>query len=189
MLSDEKLLTLLKKGNALAFDELFNRYWALLFKSADKLLLDEDAAKDVVQEIFVDLWKRRETLQVSNLKAYLLQAVKYQIVEQLRKGKFTERHEERLISLHFSNATEEMVMANELYESLERSLQGLPDRCYEIFLMSRFENLSNREIANRLNISIRTVETQISNALRYLRRTLPAVDYKLGLFALLAELI
>ena len=170
--SDEELFNLLKKDNGFALDELFNRYWEKLFKSADKLLFDEDAAKDVVQNVFVKLWENRNSIMVSNLYAYLLQATKYQVVSYLRKGKFTAQHEDELESLGSVNNTEQTINFNELNHVIIESLEQIPGRCREIFYLSRFEYLSNKEIADRLDISIRTVETQISKALKYIRETL-----------------
>lgn len=170
--SDEELFNLLKKDNGFALDELFNRYWEKLFKSADKLLFDEDAAKDVVQNVFVKLWENRNSVMVSNLYAYLLQATKYQVVSYLRKGKFTAQHEDELESLGSVNNTEQTINFNELNHVIIESLEQIPGRCREIFYLSRFEYLSNKEIADRLDISIRTVETQISKALKYIRETL-----------------
>ena len=169
---DELLVNLLREDNELALGEIFNRYWEKLFKSADKVLLDEEMAKDIVQEVFVKIWERRYTIQVRNLNAYLTQAVKYQVASYLRKGKFTEKHKEILESIADDTSTEQIIEIKELKDAITKSLNQIPNRCREIFLLSRYEQLSNKEIAAKLNISIRTVETQISKALKHLRTSL-----------------
>mgnify|MGYP001795280805 CR=1 FL=1 len=167
--SDQELIKLLKKDDARALDQVFNRYWETLFRLAENVLLDENASKDIVQEIFINLWERRHQVTIDNLRAYLTQAVKYQVATYLRRGKFTDRHQEQLASLAFANQTEEIVHFNELEKNILDLLTNLPERCREVFYLSRFQGLNNREIAEQLNISIRTVETQISKALKFLR--------------------
>lgn len=183
--SDEHLFSLLRDDNKLAMDELFNRYWERLFKSADKLLFDEDAAKDVVQNVFVKIWENRNSILITNLYAYLLQATKYQVISHLRRGKFTAQHEEKLEFLTPENSTEQLINFKELNQAIVESLEHVPTRCREIFYLSRFECLSNKEIADRLDLSVRTVETQISKALKYLRETLETSGIVLLLFLFL----
>ena len=183
--SDKDLFNLLREDNGLALDELFNRYWEKLFKSADKLLFDEDAAKDVVQDVFIKIWENRNSILITNLYAYLLQATKYQVISHLRRGKFTAQHEERLESLISENSTEQIINFKELNLAITESLEHVPNRCREIFYLSRFEYLSNKEIADRLDLSVRTVETQISKALKYLRETLETSWMALFLFLFL----
>ncbi|MEM9328391.1 MAG: RNA polymerase sigma-70 factor [Bacteroidota bacterium] len=167
--SDAGLITLLKRDDARALDEIFERYWERLFNLADKVLEDESVSKDIVQEIFVSLWERRQELEINGLSAYLSQAVRYKVASHLRRGKWTDKHMERLESRVFVNQTEEALNFNDLEKTILTTLDHLPDRCQEIFYLSRFEGLSNSEIAQKLNLSIRTVETQISRALRFLR--------------------
>ena len=168
-LSDRTLIEMLQRSQSYAFDIIFNRYWEMLFISANKVLLDENASKDVVQEVMIDLWNRREKSDVQNLKAYLIQAVKYKVASQLRNGRFTERHLEKLEYLAVPNLTEENLNYIDLEQLILKSIDQLPSRCREIFYLSRVQGLKNQEIADRLNLSKRTVETQISKALRNLR--------------------
>ena len=170
--SDEDLVNLLRANDDNAMDEIFNRYWQKLFIISDKVLLDKEASKDIVQNVLISIWERRQTFMVNNLNAFLIQSVKYQISYYLRKDKFTERLAQKLESVFTVNNTEETIDYKDLKEKILESLEQVPSRCKEIFFLSRFENLSNQEIANKLQISIRTVETQISNALRFLRTDL-----------------
>ena len=170
--ADEELVTLVQKGDTYAFEELFNRYWEKLFISADKFLRDEEASKDMIQDIFIDLWERRTNLLISNLNAYLIQSVKYKIASYFRKEKYLEGHQTVIDSLKTSNSTEEWLKEKELNQAISDELKNIPDRCREIFYFSRFQHLSNKEIADRFGISVRTVETQISKALKHLRANL-----------------
>lgn len=168
-ISDEGLVNLLRDDNECALNEIFNRYWERLFWMAEKVLLDNDASKDIVQDIMVNIWERRHVVIISNLNAYLIQAVKYQIATYLRNGKLTDYHIQKVESTIFVNNTEDTINFNELKRTILNSLDQLPDRCSEIFYLSRFQGLNNKEIAQKLSISIRTVETQISRALKFLR--------------------
>ena len=164
-----ELMARLRDGDKDVFNQIFNCYWERLFKMAYRVLLDENLAKDVVQEILMDLWDRRKKAQILDLNAYLVQAVKYKVAYHLRRGKFTQVHFEKMESLTLVNTTEETIHYNELERTILESIAHLPKRCREIFYLSRFKGLRNKEIAERLNVSIRTVETQISKALKQLR--------------------
>jgi RNA polymerase sigma-70 factor (family 1) len=170
--SDEQLLQLLQRDSRPAFNELYFRHWENLYRAAYNLLRDEDSAKDIVQEVFFSIWKKRHTQQIRQLSAYLFQAVKFQVARQLREGKLLDSHVEQFGHLHAMNTTEEALHASELDTLLETTLDKLPERCRAVFYLSRFEQLSNKEIAQRLNLSTRTVEWHISNALKHLRHSI-----------------
>ncbi|MEM8894831.1 MAG: RNA polymerase sigma-70 factor, partial [Bacteroidota bacterium] len=132
---------------------------------------DEEACKDIVQEVFLSVWTDDELVKIENAKAYFHQAVRYKVLMELRRGKVSEKHLQTLQLLEV-NSTEELFNFQELNETIENTIQTLPEKCREVFVLSRMEHLSNKEIAERMNISIRTVETHISNALRILRFSL-----------------
>lgn len=171
-LSDKKLLSLIGKGNELAFSQLFERYWRSLLSSALKVLNDEQAAEDVVQEVFIDLWNRRADLKIANLKGYLHTAIRYQTAKLVSRTKFTTDHDEALQSMEAYTNPEIGLHLNDLKNQIDTSLNKLTPRCKEIFVQSRFENLSNKEIAEHNGISIRTVENYLTSALSELRLTL-----------------
>lgn len=170
-LKDHELLLLVAKGNDLAFSHLYDRHWEALFIAAYKVLKDEEACKDIVQEVFMSIWENKYVHKIDNVRVYLLQSIRYQVLMSLRRNKISQKHLETIESL-VANTTEEQLNFQELNEALEASISSLPDRCKEVFKLSRIEHLSNPEIAQRLNISIRTVETHISNALRQIRSSL-----------------
>ena len=160
---------MIKRDGFTAFDEVYRRYWEKLYCAAYRVIRDGEACKDLLQEVFSDFWVRKEKIAVVSLSAYLHTAVKYQVFNYLRADKISQEHLSRMGVLAFSNATEEQINLRELEGILEKSIAQLPDRCRKIFQLSRDENLSVKEIAARLNISPKTVENQITKALRHLR--------------------
>ncbi len=176
---DSTLVLLLQAGNLRAFDVIYNRFWERLYVAANRLLEDEGVSKDIIQDIFIDLWNRRASVQINNLNAFLYKAVKFQIAKQLRNRPINHIHLQLISELKSSYRTEDALLFSELNEQIEQVVSTLPPRCQEIFRLSRFEHLSNKEIAHRLGISVSTVENQINIALKTLRSNL---DYALTLF-------
>jgi RNA polymerase sigma-70 factor (family 1) len=172
--TDEVLLEMLRsEGDAeWALEQIFGRYHMQMFKLATGVLRDEDLAKDLVQEIFIDLWNRKSTSNIQGLSHYLFRAIKFQVLKQLRNGKLRDHHLKILRKVEFINQTEELLNFKELEKIINDRLNQLPPRCKEVFYLSRFENLSNKEISDRLQISIKTVEGQITKALSFLRTVL-----------------
>lgn len=169
--TDTELVLIFRSGDIQGFNTLFHRHWAALFQLANKILEDQDLAKDVVQETFVSLYENVRHTEIRNFKAYLLQMVKYQCFMQLRSGKISEKHLNRLQTMASFNNVEEDMDAKDLQYILGQKIESLPEKCREIFYLSRFEFFSNRRIAEHLNISQKTVEHQITKALKSLRIT------------------
>lgn len=169
---EQTLLSLLRQDDIQAFEEIYERFWERLYVAANRVLEDEAVSKDIVQEIFIDVWNRRATLQIQNLNAYLYQAVKFQMAKQLRKRPLNPVHLEVIAELKSPQVADAPLHLAELQEQIEQVITALPPRCQEIFRLSRFENLTNKEIAQRLNISLSTVENQIHIALKSLRSNL-----------------
>lgn len=167
-LTDNGLLELLRNGDQVAFTTIYGRHCAPLYRTALRMLGDPDVAKDVVQEVFIALFERSKNSVIGNLQAYLFQAAKYQCFMHLRSGRISEKHLSRLGAVMISNELEEQLDVQELEKLLNKSMAGLPEKCREVFYLSRFESLSNKKIAERLNISHKTVENQITKALKVL---------------------
>ncbi len=182
--SDQKLIEQVSKGNELAFDHFYNKYWDSLFISAYVILKDVEACKDIVQDVFLNVWERSNLNKIDNIEAYLHQSVKFKVLMALRKGKVSDKHLQTLQEL-IANTTEEQLDYEDLHETIESSIKSLPAKCQEVFRLSRIEHLSNNQIAERLSISVRTVETHISNALRQIRSNLDSSAASLILFILL----
>ncbi|MDT0644529.1 RNA polymerase sigma-70 factor [Zunongwangia sp. F363] len=166
-LNDEQLLKLMKKGDGKALEEIFNKYWKRLFSYAYKIYAEEEICEDIVQEVFISLWKKAGTSKILHLESYLLHAIKYKVAKHIRNLKFD--HTNLEILNNAPSAVEKGLEYTELEEKIHSEIGKLPPKCRQIFILSRFENLSNDEIARKHDISIRTVETHISYALKYLR--------------------
>jgi RNA polymerase sigma-70 factor (ECF subfamily) len=166
--TDAELLALLRAGDRHVFATIYDRYCAALYRTALRILNDDDIAKDVVQEAFIMLFEKINERTILNLQAYLFQTVKYQCFMQLRSGRISEKHLQQMNLIIASNELEEEMDAKELQSRLDQSIATLPEKCREVFYLSRFESLPNRKIAERLKISPKTVENQITKALKIL---------------------
>ncbi len=168
-LSDNDLLEGFKRGDESAFAVIYDRHWSVLYRLAWRILENHDGAKDVVQEVFISLFENISKREITNLKAYLLQSIKYQCFMQLRSGKISAKHIERMENIVISNVVDEELEAKELSRVLDQQIASLPEKCREVFYLSRFEDLTNKKIAERLKISQKTVENQITKALKTLK--------------------
>lgn len=167
--SDCELLLMFKGGDIQGFNMLFHRHWKMLYAFATRILDDEDLAKDALQETFIAFYQNARAKEIIQVKAYLLQMIKNQCFMVLRSGKITQKHLDRLQWVQSTNSVEEYIDAEELKELLLQHMELLPDKCREVFYLSRYELLSNKKIAEQLNISQKTVEHQITKALKTLR--------------------
>lgn len=176
--SDKQLLELIGEGDRKGFKELFNRYWESLFAAAIHRLQSEEVAKDVLQELFTELWEKRTTLQIrSNVGGYLFTALKHRIINKIKAETTREKYEKMTIRFYEINelATEHQFSKHYLQEEMEKKVDQLPERCREVFELSRMEQLSHKEIGEQLNISPKTVENHIGRALKVLRPYLKRV--------------
>ena len=138
-----------------------------------RITSDETLSKECVQNIMVDLWERRYSLQIILLEAYLIQAVKYQAAALLKPDHVIDIYDHSIRQMISSTPDSESVMIGEETGALVlNEINKLPDACRKVFYLSRFNQLTNREIADDLRISVRTVEKQISKALQFLRTNL-----------------
>lgn len=167
--SDADLWQLIRLNNFRAFDEVYHRYWPKLYLSAYKVTKDHEASEDIIQEVFTHLWMKRKDTVITYLSSYLYGMARNQVFKYLRDGKIARKHLDRINHISFVEQTEQVVNFNELQEMYSKTVAGLPERCREIFQLSRDEHLSTKEIATLLQISSKTVEHQISKALKLLR--------------------
>ena len=179
--SDKNLWKLVKKGNELAFNQLFDRYWESLTARAFKVLKNRESAQDVVQELFANLWLKRSSLEIDHMASYLSGAIKFRTLNHISKQKMSMVELDFVESFLSLNTPEDLLAFQELDNSVREAINQLPDQCQRIFRMSRFDHMSNKEIAGKLNLSVSTVENHISNAIRLLR---PKVTTTISLFLL-----
>jgi len=171
-IEETKLIKRLRKGDQTAFEILFRFYYPGLVVFATQIVLDKDEASEIVQDFFVRLWEKRSHIkETTSLKAYFFTSIKNQSLNYLKKTKIHTRNIEQLKELVETNPIYnfDIFIESELQEKIKAAIEKLPTRCGKIFVMSRFQGISNNEIAQKLEISKRTVETQISNALKILR--------------------
>ncbi|WP_181305449.1 RNA polymerase sigma-70 factor [Rufibacter sp. XAAS-G3-1] len=172
---DQELHHLLKTDEKLFMETLFKQYYALLCRTAVRFTKDTEAAEDLVQEVFCKIWQNREVLEVNtSYKAYLIRSVTNQALNYLEKQKRLVLAEDTSpfeASLS-ANTTMELLAGTEMESRIQQALNDLPPQCRLIFEMSRFEELTYKEIAETLQLSPKTVENQMGKALRMLRERL-----------------
>jgi RNA polymerase sigma-70 factor (ECF subfamily) len=174
---DSELWEEVTRSNARAFETLFERYWSVIYGTAFSYLKDKEACSEIVQDIFLNIWQKRNEFKIGCLKNYLTSAARYHVYKKLKAKKssailYIESYEHLTTANKDTNRFDENISYLELEKSVETSLSDLPKRCREIFLLSRMSNLTNDEIAQQLGISKRTVENQITTALKFLRSIL-----------------
>ena len=168
---DNILFEEIKNGNEKVFNQAFERYYSCLCFYTDKILHDFDLSRSVVQQVFVDLWTKRENLQIESLKSYLYQSVRNASFDVLKHKKAELKYLSTLQKTESEQFSDLMEDA-ELAAKINKAIQTLPEKCRDIFVLCRFEELKYAEIASRLNISVKTVEMQMSIALKKMRREL-----------------
>ncbi|WP_317132154.1 RNA polymerase sigma factor [Sphingobacterium phlebotomi] len=179
----DELLQLVRESDSLAFDELYRRTWKKLYTHAFQKLRDEDLAKDVVQEVFVDFWNKRQIRDIQNVEAYLVQAVKFKVIDRFRKKDFiVEEIDDFAEVLANSEFSDSKLLDDELNTLLNYWINQLPNKRKEIFLLKYEEGLSTEEIGKLLNISTKTVQNQVLNAATFLRSLMHKILFIFFLF-------
>lgn len=174
--TDEQLYARLRGGEAAALNELFRRHYVALVRRALRLVADTAAAEDIVQDLFVHLWDRRATLgELSGgLAAYLNRAVRNRSLNYLRDRNRIPVDDAELPRglAALTTAPDAGLERADLSRRINGAIGRLPERCRLIFVMSKFEDMSRADIAERLAISPKTVENQMTRAYRFLREWL-----------------
>lgn len=176
----------LKEGKEPALKGIFNHYYKYLLVTAYHIVNDNEKAKDLVQDVFFELWKKREQLQIQSLKPYLRQAIVNKGLNYLKANKRFDWGEEALPSdpLLTKNSPQEQLETEDLQTMLNHTISQLPNKCRTIFLLSRYEYYSHKEIASMLDISTKTIENQLTKALKIIRAAV-AKYHRLGMILLL----
>lgn len=178
--NDKYLLEEIRRGNENAFVYLFKSYNPRLRGYASRFIEDEGVVQDIIQECFLKFWEKRELLAAVSVTSLLFAMVRNGCLNYLKHLSIVEKHrieylasidgEERLYHADFAFDADNKLLYEELQEQIKLVITQLPDRCREVFLLSRFTRLKNKEIAEKLNISTTAVEKHISKALAHFAR-------------------
>ncbi len=174
--SEQQLLSALRFGNEGALRQIFDRHYPLLLSDIYRLIPDESTCQDLAQELFVDLWNKRESLDIhTSLRAYLRRAAVNKSLNYIKANRRNQFEETDDLG-HLPDTSALDTYNREIKETLEDALHAailaLPEKCRVVFNLSRFEQLSHREIAEKLGISVKTIENQITKAMKMLRDAL-----------------
>ena len=170
-MTDFELVEQIKQSDEQAFQLLYSRYWKALYAFAFSFTSDEAISKDIVQEIWIKFWELRCKIFNGNIKSYLYKMVRNRVYTELKSNKKLDA-ELSIIDKHLSvNNISDITDLADTNKLLEGSISKLPERNREIFILSRFDGLSNKEISEKLDISKRTVENHITTSLRHLRKS------------------
>jgi len=175
--NDKLLLLQLKEGSRKAFNALYDQYWSAVYAAAYKRLQDQDLAKDITQDVFLQLWAKRDTLQIENLQAYLYTAIRnkvYNIFEQQRK--FTPVPDLFAILSERGDQADAELLKKEFLHAYNTLLESLPATQRKVFRMRYDQGLSTEDIAAQLNISRKTVQNHLSSAVTRMRSSLTAIS-------------
>lgn len=173
--NDIDLVKRLQENEEEALTIIYKEYWEIMYLAAYNLVKDKSVCEDIVQEVFISLWQRRAKIQIkASLKSYLYTSTVYKVYDHFSKNKKMLKDE---LFDNFENKIETSnpetkLMHEELIYHLDSIVDSLPDKCREVYKLSRENMLSNKEIAEQLNISQRTVEGHISKALKILKESL-----------------
>uniref|UniRef100_UPI003217D49F RNA polymerase sigma-70 factor n=1 Tax=uncultured Draconibacterium sp. TaxID=1573823 RepID=UPI003217D49F len=173
-------IQLLIKGDKIAFREIFNQYFQPLCHLGFHYLEDKSEAKGVVQDAYVKLWEIRHTLNPdSNLQNFLFTLVKNNCLNILKRKQIQLKHHEKIREIELlyqheslSRINDDYLEFNELKKKIDIAIEKLPEHCRIVFKMSRYEEMKNREIAEKLGITQKAVEARMTKALKYLRNEL-----------------
>lgn len=174
MLNDLIVVKKIKEGDIKTFEHVFRLYYSSLSFYAFSITGSSEVAEEIVQELFYKLWKERENLNIlRSLKSYLYGAVRNQALQYCEHIDVRERHRQYILSGQSDAATDtpqQQLEYKELKELIDRTLQQLPDRRRRIFKMHRFDGLKYKEIAERLSLSVKTIEAEMTKAYQVLRK-------------------
>jgi RNA polymerase sigma-70 factor, ECF subfamily len=170
---DQQLIQDIQDGKEASFRQLFDVYYESLCHYAFTITRDMDDAEDIVQAVFLKIWEKRKSLMITHtIKSYLYKAVYHHCINQMEHKAVREKYQERTTVEHPNHFQAPEVFPEELEASIIAAINSLPPQCRTIFMMSRYDEMKYAEIALKLDISVNTIENQISKALKILRNQL-----------------
>jgi len=175
MIRDTEIIGRIRQGDVGQFESLFRSSYVSLVRYAKTLIKDHDTAEEIVQDLFFRIWQDKEKIKIeSSLNGYLFRSVHNRCLHYIEHNRVVERHAEEM-SYRQSERQEspsDILHYKELQARITRILEKLPERCGKIFYMSRFEGLKYSEIAEKLSVSVKTVESNMGRALKEFRKEL-----------------
>ena len=155
------------------YESTFREHYEPLTRYAHSILKSQEEAEDAVQRLFIKFWEKRFELQIDNVRAYLYRATYNTCLNQVKSNKNSLKHvPESEVQIHASDDASNGVLGDELQTQIEQAMEVLPEKCRQVFQLSRFEEKSYKEISEELNISVKTVENHIAKALKIMRSEL-----------------
>lgn len=183
--NDQELTALLIQADRNAYAEIFERYSPLLVAHAYRIVVDEDEAGDIVQDVMLNLWEKRGQININlPISGYLYKAVRNRVFNLMSHKKVIGRYEESMIAYMEGThaASDEKLREKELTTMLEKEIASLPEKMREVFVLYKMEELSYKDIAERLGITDKTAKQQVYNAVKILKTK---IDVYLTLFPFL----
>ena len=169
--SDQQLWNAIRKGDEKAFSELFNRYWSMAHRIAYAKVRSLETTQEIVQELFITLWDKRETLEVQNMPAFITTCIRNKAIKhiesQLVKEKYWAYYKNYIPQTE--SVTESELDFNELKEAIEAGMERLPAKSKKVFQLNRLHGRSISEIAGMLNLSEKAIEYHLTRSLKHLR--------------------
>lgn len=174
----EQLFLLTQQNDKSAFDEIYNRTWESLFHTAYGMLKDDDLAKDLIQEIYIDLWCKRSEKQIAHVHTYLKQAVRFKAIDRFRKaGTRFESLEHFIDDIVDGEASDSKLLQKEYAAAIDHWMAKLPKKRREIFRLQFEEGRSTKEISAALDVSVKTIQNQILTSKTSLKLLLEKIIY------------
>lgn len=187
-IEEKALFEKIQKGDEKAFERLFNHFYKYLCVFASRIIEDDISAEEIVQDFFVKLWERKQSLTIeTSLKNYLFRSVKNLCLNHIKHNKIKLQHAKQIIAEAEKQSFKHNFIEVDLEKDIADSIASLPKKRQEIFRLSREEGLKYREIAEKMNISIKTVEAQMGLAIKTLREKLKKYNTFLFFFVLKKE--
>ena len=175
--SDSALLALLAESNEQAFSEIYDRYWKLLFAIAYSHVQNIQLTEDIVHDVFASLWAHRNHSEISSLQNYLASATKYIVFATIKRKKRERAYLVSHTNILTDPAAENAIDHKLLLEFVRKEMDRLPEKCRLVFKYRTENGLSNREVAQRMNTTTKTVENQINKALRHLKDSIKRMQH------------
>lgn len=187
---DDEVVIALKRDDEVMFERLFKLYYNPLCNYVKGIVNDRDEAEEIVQQTMIKIWEKRGALEITqSLKSYLYRSVHNAALNKIRQSKVRSIYAEETTAVgnELSEAASHKVLKTELEQEIAHAISKLPEQCRLVFKLSRYEEMKYAEIANHLDISVKTVENHMGKALKLMREYLK--DYLIWIFLLLPEFL